>query len=118
MQMITCIFAEPNDIYLTHHWPICDGKLGDTVGGSFYDMKQETLFSTPTFTLDRFSNANSGLALNFAYASVSPGVYFDTTEFTISVWVNPFKPYNPFSLISSPSVYESARIILVKSFPF
>ena len=112
MQMLTCIFAEPNDIYLTHHWPICDSKLGDTVGGSLYDLKLKTnSIYTPTFTSDRFSNANSALALELAYASIPSGVFFDTPELTITVWVNPYFAWNILRFTITNSVYESARII-------
>jgi hypothetical protein len=42
-----------------------------------------------TFTLDRFGNQNSALALNGGWTQVPAGIYFDTPEFTISVWVYP-----------------------------
>ena len=88
------IVADQNDPYLTNHWPICNGKMSDLIGGSLYDMKQESnqfffVTLTPSFTSDRFGNANSALALNFGYAQVTNGIFFDTTEFTISVWVYP-----------------------------
>ena len=41
------------------------------------------------FTVDRFGNENSALALNGGYTQISSGVYFNTPEFTISVWVYP-----------------------------
>ena len=41
------------------------------------------------FTLDRFCAENSSLALNNGWTEIPPGVYFDTKEFTISVWVLP-----------------------------
>jgi hypothetical protein len=41
------------------------------------------------FTLDRFGNQNSALALNGGWTHVPPGIYFDTPEFTISVLVYP-----------------------------
>ena len=41
------------------------------------------------FTLNRFGNENSALALNGGWTQVPPGIYFDTQEFTISVWVYP-----------------------------
>ena len=104
--MLTWIVAEPNDIYLTHHWPICESKMGEIVGGSFYDMKQ---VSSTSFTSDRFGNVNSALALGTGYTKISSGVYFDTPEFAISIWVN---PYNPIPFTSTVfSIYESARII-------
>jgi len=41
------------------------------------------------FTVNRFGNPNSALALNGGWTQVPPGIYFDTPEFTISVWVYP-----------------------------
>ena len=41
------------------------------------------------FTTDRFNNTNSALALNGGWTQVPSGIYFDTPEFTISVWVLP-----------------------------
>ena len=104
--MLTWIVADPNEIFLTHRWPICESKMVETVGGSFYDMKQ---VSSTSFTSDRFGNVNSALALGLGYTTISSGVYFDTSEFAISIWVNPYNPY-PFSG-SIFSIYESARII-------
>jgi hypothetical protein len=40
-----------------------------------------------SFTLDRFNCPNSSLALNGGWTQVPSGVYFDSPEFTISVWV-------------------------------
>jgi hypothetical protein len=45
--------------------------------------------SSTNFTFDRFGNTNSALALNGGWTQVPPGIYFNTTEFTISVWVYP-----------------------------
>jgi hypothetical protein len=45
--------------------------------------------SSTTFTLDRFGNNNSALALNGGWTQVPAGIYFNTLEFTISVWVYP-----------------------------
>jgi hypothetical protein len=42
-----------------------------------------------TFTLDRFGNNNSALALNGGWTQVPAGIYFDTPEFTISAWIMP-----------------------------
>ena len=42
-----------------------------------------------TFTTDRFGCLNSALALNGGWTQVASGVYFDTLEFTISVWIFP-----------------------------
>ena len=72
------------DQYLTHYWPILNGTMLDTIGDS--DMIQGNLTS---FTSDRFGNVNSALALNGGYTQVPSGIYFDSPEFTISVWVYP-----------------------------
>jgi hypothetical protein len=58
--------------------------MNDHIG--FAHMTQGNL---TTFTLDRFGNGNSALALNGGWTQVPPGIYFDTPEFTISVWVYP-----------------------------
>ena len=42
-----------------------------------------------SFVADRFGNANSALALNNGSTQIPPGVYFDTSEFTVTVWVYP-----------------------------
>jgi hypothetical protein len=70
--------------YLTHHWPISCGKMTDVI-----DSKDMTQGNATYFTLDRFGNENSALALNGGWTQVPPGIYFDTQEFTISVWVYP-----------------------------
>jgi hypothetical protein len=41
------------------------------------------------FAFDRFCNANSSLALNGGWAQIPSGIYFNSPEFTISVWVYP-----------------------------
>ena len=43
-----------------------------------------------SFAQDRFGNLNSALALNGGWAQVPPGVYFESSEFSISVWVYPY----------------------------
>jgi len=70
--------------YLTHYWPICDATMLDVIGSS--NMIQGNLTS---FTSDRFNNPNSALALNGGWTYVPSGIYFNTPEFTISVWVYP-----------------------------
>jgi len=56
----------------------------DQIGSAH--MKQGALTS---FTTDRFGNANSALALNGGWTQVPSGVYFNTPQFTISVWIYP-----------------------------
>ncbi len=43
-----------------------------------------------SFAKDRFGNSNSALALDNAWAQVPSGVYFDSPEFSISVWIYPY----------------------------
>ncbi len=79
-------FVPNNDEYLTHYWPFCNGEMKDKIGSA--DMIQGNLTS---FVSDRFGNQNSALALNGGWAQVPQGIYFDTSEFTISVWILPQK---------------------------
>jgi len=72
------------DQYLTHYWPFENGSMKDAIGSA--DMM---LGSSTSFVSDIFGNVNSALALNGGWTQAPPGVYFDTPEFTISVWVNP-----------------------------
>jgi hypothetical protein len=72
------------DSYLTHYWPICNGLMKDAIGSA--DMIQGNFTS---FTTDRFGNVNSSLTLNGGWTQVPSGIYFDTPEFSISVWVYP-----------------------------
>jgi len=58
--------------------------MKDVIGSA--DMTQGSLTS---FSIDRFGNANSALALNGGWTQVPPGIYFNTPELTISVWVYP-----------------------------
>ncbi len=72
------------DQYLTHYWPFENGTMKDIIGSA--DMIQGNLTS---FTMDRFGNVNSALALSGGWTHVPAGIYFDSPEFTISVWVFP-----------------------------
>jgi hypothetical protein len=56
----------------------------DEIGSAH--MTQGVLTS---FIEDRFGCPNSALALNGGWTQVPPGIYFDTREFTISVWIYP-----------------------------
>ncbi len=58
--------------------------MKDVIGSA--DMIQGNLTS---FTMDRFGNENSALALNGGWTQVPGGIYFNTLEFSISVWVYP-----------------------------
>jgi hypothetical protein len=72
------------DQYLTHYWSFDNGQMIDQIGSSH--MTQGSLTN---FTTDRFGCLNSALALNGGWTQVPSGVYFDSPEFTISVWVYP-----------------------------
>lgn len=72
------------DIYLTHFWPICNGQMLDHIGSAHMTQGSLTIF-----TSNRFGNANSSLALNGGWTRVPSGVYFDTLEFTVALWVYP-----------------------------
>jgi hypothetical protein len=58
--------------------------MRDIIGSA--DMTRGKLTS---FIANRFGNLNSALALNGGWTQVPPGIYFNTPEFTISVWVFP-----------------------------
>jgi hypothetical protein len=58
--------------------------MNDSIGSAHMTQGNFT-----TFTSDRFGNNNSALALNGGWTQVPAGIYFDTPEFTISVWVYP-----------------------------
>ena len=69
---------------MAHYWPLSNQTLKDEIGQN--DLTQRNLTS---FTSDRFGNAKSALALNGGWTQVTSGIYFDTYEFSISVWVYP-----------------------------
>ena len=69
---------------MTHYWPISNGQATDVIGT--FDMSQGSL---TYFTSDRFGCPNSALALNGGWTQVPSEIYFNTPEFTISVWVYP-----------------------------
>jgi hypothetical protein len=72
------------DQYLTHYWPITSGQMTNQISSAH--MTQGSL---TTFVPDRFGNPNSALNLNGGWTQVPSGNYFNTREFTISVWVYP-----------------------------
>jgi hypothetical protein len=77
--------ALDTDQYMTHYWPICNGKMYDEIG--FAHMSQGSLTN---FTRNRYGCPNSALNLNGGWTQVPSGIYFDKTEFTIAAWVFPF----------------------------
>ena len=58
--------------------------MNDLIGST--DMQQGQL---TTFISDRFGCPNSALNLNGGYTYIQSGIYFDTPQFTISVWIYP-----------------------------
>ena len=85
--MVTIHFVHstyPNDQYLTHYWPICNGEMNDHIGAAHMTQGAST-----SFTNDKNANANSALALNNGWTQVPAGLYFNTPCFTISVWIYP-----------------------------
>jgi hypothetical protein len=73
-----------NDACLVNYWPIFDGNMSDLIGSAHMSQGNST-----SFTLDRFGNANSALALNGGYTQVPAGYYFNAPQFSISLWAYP-----------------------------
>ena len=69
---------------MTHYWPISNGTMRDTIGSADMSQGNATLFTT-----DRFGCPDSALALNGGWTQVPSGFYFNTPQFTISVWIYP-----------------------------
>ena len=44
---------------------------------------------TTSFTFDRFGYPNSALSLNGGFTKTPPGYYFNSTQFSVAVWVYP-----------------------------
>ena len=76
--------ADPNDIFLTHYWPIQFGTMSDEIDGA--NMTQGAL---TTFVADRFGNENEALNLNGGWTQVPSGFYFNTPQFSITTWIYP-----------------------------
>ena len=72
------------DPYLTHYWPFTNGQMNDVVGTA--NMTQGALTK---FTTDRFGNPSAALNLNGGWAQVPAGVYFNSPQITVTVWVYP-----------------------------
>ncbi len=79
--LISIVFSATIDVYLTHYWSFDNGQMRDQVGSAH--MSQGSLTS---FTSDRLGNVNSALAFIGGWAQVPPRIYFDTSEFSITVW--------------------------------
>lgn len=81
---ISTVAIKSSDQYLTHYWPISNGKGLDEIGSA--NMLPA---SGLTFVEDRFCNKNLALSLNGGWTYIPRGIYFDSPEFTIAVWVYP-----------------------------
>jgi hypothetical protein len=77
--------ASSMDQYITHQWTFDNGQMNDQIGSSH--MTQGSF--TTNFTTDRFGTPNSALALNGGWTQAPSGIYFDSPEFSISVWILP-----------------------------
>jgi hypothetical protein len=64
------------------------------------------------FIKDRFGAPNSALALDKGYTKVKEGTYFNTPEFTISVWVCPQLVGSWARVIDFHDFYTGERVIL------
>lgn len=69
---------------LNHYWPINNNDLSDHIGSA--DLIPEL---NVEMAEDRFGNPNSSMFLNNGYASLPPGVYFNSSDFTIIAWIKP-----------------------------
>jgi len=95
------------DQYLTHYWPITNGTILDEKGSS--NMVQGALTN---FTSDRFGCPNAALAFNSCWTYVPSGIYFDSSEFTISVWIYPQKVDSESRVIDFGNGQSANNIIL------
>ena len=81
--------------------------MNDQIGSSH--MMQGNLTS---FTSDRFGCLNSALALNGGWTQVQSGVYFDSIEFTISVWVLPQQIGSNSRIFDFGNGWQSDNVVL------
>jgi hypothetical protein len=69
--------------------------MSDAVGtsqmrqGNFTNFTANRLGNFTNFTANRFGNLSSALAMNGGLTEIPQGIYFNTPEFTISVWILP-----------------------------
>ena len=82
--VILCKVKSSTSVTMTHYWPIIDSTMTDMIGTAHMTQGAST-----TFVADRFGCANQALNLNGGYTQVPAGIYFDTPQFTISVWIYP-----------------------------
>ena len=96
---------------MTHYWSFDNCQMLDQI-----DMAHMTQGENTTFVEDRFGNPNSALALNGGWTQVPPGIYFDTPEFSISVWVYPLNVADFARVIDFGNGPKSDNIILALSY--
>jgi hypothetical protein len=72
--------------------------------------------SLTSFVRNRFGCGNSALALNGGWTQVPSGIYFNTPEFTISVWVYPLNIGSWARVIDFGSGPSAENIALALSF--
>ena len=67
--------------------------------------------ASPLFVSDRFGVSNSALNLNGNYATLPTGIYFNTPQFSISVWIYPLSIGSWSRLIDFGNGYPSNNVI-------
>jgi hypothetical protein len=87
--------------YLTHYWPISNSSMIDVIGNV------QVTGTNIKYVSDRFGSANSALNLSRNAVFVSSGVYFDSPEFTISLWIFPISISYHSRLINFASLSNS-----------
>ncbi len=105
------LLAYPNDQYLTHYWPIVNSQMKDQIGSAHMTQGSFTTY----FTTDRFGTLNSALDLNGGWTQVPSGIYFDTAQFTISVWVLPQQVDNFARVIDFGNGYSTNNVVFALS---
>ena len=81
---------------MTHHWPISNGQMEDSIGMAHMIQGSPTV----TFSPDRFGTPNSAINLSKkSYTQVPSGIYFDSPTFTVSVWIYPLNPSGHWSRV-------------------
>ena len=99
--------SNPDD-FLTNRWPFTNGDLSDVIGNA--SMIQGKI---PTqFAANKYGIPNSALNLNGGYVQLPAGVYFNSAQFSISVWVNPQNPLVSWSKIIDFSGEGAVRLTL------
>ena len=76
--------ANKIDVKLMHHWSFDNGQMKDRISSAHMSQGHLT-----AFTNDLYGNEISAFSLNGGWTQVPSGVYFNTSEFTISAWILP-----------------------------